>query len=922
MTKMSKCCLLLLNLLFFCQYLIAQSSSKITVGFNKLEHTHSILLSPWGPYSKKYAGISNIPNMQQGLRFDFAVSPGLYHSKMVIPNVLMRSDYYPWKVNNNLTSYTFRNELEWKDRIYVDVSYHIIDSATTLVAIRCVNNTDLPQNMDLNLISSVDYPENYSSHTISPSKHVLWKNAVDYETLVFAKQRPTDDLVNNGWMRGEVRDTDYIDGRGIGGHFGRDKGDKLTYNLPIAREQLVGNLSIRYQMKVNTQGTFHLNGMINQTITLKGHGNFEWKTIPYTLSTDGPKTLTLESENGSEITLNGLLITTDKRETENMIIPQIANREPDKIKNLSSPSIILKYKDIPTYYGIAWDQDYFKIREVKNDDLDVFFRKLINDRAQSLFTGNGKGDYTDIYTGPLKFKAHEVKTVYAMLCTGSLETVKKKLTKLKRLKDDNLKKKNIITESGHTLPQGKKYELSQHLLKATLMTNIVYPIYTQNSYILHFTPGKWWNSIYTWDLGFIALGLNEINPNLAAECINAYTTPLGSQSAFILHGSPVPMQIYAFYDLWNKTQSQNLLSYFYPRLRKYYTFLAGEYGSSDMRKLKSNLLSTWNYFYNSGGWDDYPPQVALHLQKAESTTAPVINTAQCIRIAKMLRMAATSLNKQEDVKMYDEDIKTFSNALQKYSWNSTSGYFSYVVHDKNGYPIGPFKDLNGIDYNMGLDGAYPLVSGICTPAQEKDLIEKIFSPKYMWTSAGISVVDQSAPYYEKDGYWNGSVWMPHQWFFWKTMLDIGRPDLAFKIAKKALDVYKTEADDSYCTFEHFFPETGRGEGWHQFSGLSTPVLSWFSTYYRIGAVTSGFEIWINHQSFNNDSSAYKATLSFDGATLAHKRSMIVCMSPLHQYHITFNGKSIPVNSPYPGLVQLTFPATNQEGTLIIKPIVQ
>jgi hypothetical protein len=376
----------------------------------------------------------------------------------------------------------------------------------------------------------------------------------------------------------------------------------------------------------------------------------------------------------------------------------------------------------------------------------------------------------------------------------------------------------------HLLPQGEKYLFSQERFKATLMNNIVYPTYTQNSFIRHFTPGKWWNYIYTWDLGFIAIGLNEVNPTLAAECINAYTTPAGSQSAFIHHGSPVPVQQYAFFDLWNKTQSKELLAYFYPRLKQYYEFLAGRLGSSTTRT-KSNMIKTWDYFYNSGGWDDYPPQVAVHQQKAEKTVIPVANTAHCIRVAKMLRMAAKALNEKNDVKIYDKDIKDFSDALQKYSWNETSGYFSYVVHDQDGNPVSRFTDeKSGKDYNMGFDGAYPICAGICTAKQEEILLQKIFSEQKMWTPSGMSVVDQSAPYYRIDGYWNGAIWMPHQWFAWKAMLDLGRADLAMKIATKDLDVYKNETDDSYGTFEHFFAKQAGEQGGISFQDFRLPCF--------------------------------------------------------------------------------------------------
>ena len=44
-------------------------------------------------------------------------------------------------------------------------------------------------------------------------------------------------------------------------------------------------------------------------------------------------------------------------------------------------------------------------------------------------------------------------------------------------------------------------------------------------------------------------------------------------------------------------------------------------------------------------------------------------------------------------------------------------------------------------------------------------------------------VDMSASSYRDDGYWNGAVWFSHQWFFWKTMLDLGE------------DVYKRQPRD-------------------------------------------------------------------------------------------------------------------------------
>ena len=571
------------------------------------------------------------------------------------------------------------------------------------------------------------------------------------------------------------------------------------------------------------------------------------------------------------------------------------------------------------HYGFSWDGDYeFKLRQIKNDELDVFFRRLVHSHVDSILRGNNKGDYSNIFIRPVALKPKSEEIIYGLICTGNMEQVKSRLTDFTVIKEKFLKEeKNVSNIPADILPQGKKYLFSQKMLKATVMNDVVYPIYTQGQYIRHFTPGKWWNSLYTWDLGFIAIGLNEINLNKAAECINAYTTPVGNQSAFIHHGSPVPTQFYAFLDLWNKTQSKEMLEYFYPRLKQYYEFMSGRLGTSSTRTLQSNLLKTWDYWNNSGGWDDYPAQVEVHRLKAEATVTPVINTAQQIRIGKIMRMAAEVLGKKDDMNVYDKDINDFSEALQKYSWNDTSGYFSYVIHDKEGHAIGHLKYEDGSDYNMGLDGAYPLIAGICTSVQQSSLIKKIFSEKNMWSPAGISVVDQSAPYYRIDGYWNGSVWMPHQWFVWKTMLDLGKPELAFKIAEKGLNVYSKETNESYYTFEHFLAKSGRGAGWHQFSGLSNPVLSWFAAYYKQGTVTTGFETWISRQSFNKEFSSYTADISFDNATAAHQRSLIVCMNPSFSYSVKFNGKITEVKSPYKGLLQIILPAFNKAGTIEI-----
>lgn len=919
MKRTLRALLLMLLPLLLANQLFAQQIHLGKIDWQLLDHSHDVHLSPWGPYSKKYAGISHIPAMQKGLKFEFAVMPGLYRYKTIVPNVLYQSDYYPWRASDDMSAYTFRNELVWKNEIYTDVTYHIIDSNTVVVAMHCVNDSKLPQHLDLNLMGYIEYPEAYPSKQVKLPAGGQWINAVHYQQLKLKTPSVRDNLVYDGMLKGEGRNSEFIDGRYLGPLFTKDPGSKATYNFRIDKNLEEGNINIVYRMKRGTKSSFKLSGLADAAVQLAGTGNFETATIPYKAKSAGNGKLIVEAQGKEDVELNGIALV-PKGSTNVKIEPLEKKLFPKTIEDPDGKTVLLKYPDIDQYYGIGWEFNQFRIREFKNDELDVYFKKNIDNHTYKVFNGNNKGDFSNVYLRPIELESKADTTVYAVLAVGSKEQVQKRLHQITELRH-LIQKQPEIAGVHKILPQGEKYRQSQEIFRSLVLTNLAYPIYTQDKFIRHFSPGKFYNSLYTWDSGFSALGLAYINPEKAVESINTYTTDKDNENAFIQHGTPIPVQIYTFMELWNKTQSKEMLAYFYPRMKKFYEFIAGRYGSSDTRRLKSGLLTTWSYFYNSGGWDDYPPQVTVHSLKEESTVAPVVTTAHAIRIAKMLKQAAIALGKKDDLKAYNNDIAVFSSAIQKYSWNDTSGYFSYVVHDAAGNPVGHFKyPGTNIDHNMGLDGVSPIFAGICTPEQEKNAIDKMFSDKHMWTQAGLCVVDRSAPYFNPVGYWNGSVWLPHQWFVWKTMLDIGRPDLARKIATKGLDIFSREMDETYSSFEYYVVKNGRGAGWYQFTSLSSSVLPWFDAYYKPGTITSGFEVWIKSQSFNADNSGYTAQLSLDASTKAHKRCFMACLNPDYKYEVQINGKTVDYNTPYTGLLEISLPATNKDLSLRIRPV--
>jgi hypothetical protein len=64
--------------------------------FSSLEHAPDLRLSAWGPYTKKYPGISHLPKLAGGLRFDLSVFPRGYRRQMMVPNAKRESGFHTW----------------------------------------------------------------------------------------------------------------------------------------------------------------------------------------------------------------------------------------------------------------------------------------------------------------------------------------------------------------------------------------------------------------------------------------------------------------------------------------------------------------------------------------------------------------------------------------------------------------------------------------------------------------------------------------------------------------------------------------------------------------------------------------------------------------------------------------------------------
>lgn len=888
-----------------------------------LRGSHDLRLGDWGPFSKKYIGLSHIADAERGARFDLCAAPGFYRRKTVLPNVRWECGYHPWESSADLSVFTHRHELEWKDQVYSDISfapYAPQMQDLRLMRVQMVNNTDTPQNLTLHLFASLHYPPHHPASAVLPADGV-WVDAVDFTNLCFAKPRPQDGLVWDGLRRGQIRAGGFVNATGIGQNFGQDAGDRAAYSFVLARELPQAGVLLRYRLAAGKALRLELTGALRGSFDLCGTGEFAAATLATGPLPAGEHSFAITSQGGAGIELDGFALAPCQTLGQCAFPPAGQGRQPQVRPGPVEQSLVLQYPDLPQAYALWWSEGDYTLRQHFMDELEPGFYDRIHNHVSDTFRGAGEGHFSEVFLRPLVLQPHSQRVIYGLVAQGEGEAAGALLAGVQR---DAAALEERWQEAAQTLlrcegnADGAAHETGQRLMAATTMLNCVYPAFAKGRHIRHHTPGRWWDSLYSWDSGFIGLGLLELDLERAVDNLNAYLSDPGDpECAFIHHGSPVPVQHYLFHELCNRTQDRSLLAYFYPRLKQYHEFLAGRAGGSDTR-LPSGLLATWSYFYNSGGWDDYPPQHYFHAHRSDlgGRAAPAVNTAHAIRTAKILAAAATDLGLTQDIAAYETDIRTFTQALETHSWDEAAGYYGYVRHDESGQPQGLFRHDSGANFNMGLDGLTPLVADICSPERRAEMYRKLQDPARLWTPIGISTVDQAAPYYRRDGYWNGAVWMPHQWFIWKAALDHGQGDFAWRIADTALKLWSAETGNSYNCFEHFIIASGRGAGWHQFGGLSTPVLSWFSAYYRPGRLSTGLNGRVLASSFTGDGRELQATLRLSGAC-SGSTQVLATLRP-GTYRATWNGEAAPCQMRTLGCCEITLPAQG-EGVLAVRP---
>ena len=830
-----------------------------------MDKKYDLTLGNWGPYNKQYYGVSNILDQNKGASFNVEMFPGFFRRTVIAGNVKSDNGVKLWGANADLTRFVYRYELEWKDRIYCDVDYNITDDRQVDITCTFVNNTDLNQSLDITLSASLQLPlcmpgSEYEGY-YTFYRPILPEDTICIDATEHYDAKCRDNIAPDGKYLGEEEHNGASGlGTAIDGYHFCEKGHYLKYKS----DNHASKIGIRYFCDSDSSLTLSVN---------EKEYNFNCPKVnkyTYAVIDIDPVTVTELDlyATGIGVSVDSICVGDSADKVTYEAIPH--NLTPEK--TVGKDKMTLKYTDYPEVYTVKWLEDIRHQRQCRCADVGKMLQLTVNDHVSRTVRGLGEGIYEVIQSTPVYLEPNSTEVRHFRI-----------------YKDEEIEP--VYHEIEHVIsnPDGKKYAFSQDMMRYNTLLNVVFPIYTRRQYIKHNAPGRFWNSLYSWDSGFIGMGLSCSDFQRGYDCLNTYLTPVGDRhSPYIFHGSVVPTQVFLYKHLVDSfPEKRKELKALYPMMKQYFDFYAN-LGKGE-EQMKSGLTKTWHLSYNSGGWDDYPPQ--HHLRDAaergecftHANTTPVITTANTVLISKIMKQIASIMGFTEDIVYYDSVAERFAEAIPQ-TWDEEAGYFSYMTHNENGQAAAIFRYEDGTNFNMGMDGVTPYIAGITTHHQDERILDNIKNG--MMTDIGVGVVDKRAPYYSPYGYWNGSVWMPHQWILWKSLIDRGETELAFEIADKSLKVWAKELDASYNCFENFMCHNGRGSGYHHFSGLSCPISLFFEAYYTPNKITTGWDSVVENIEYTDGVSLFTVN------ALKDNTSILICLDASKEY--SFSHKAVKI----------------------------
>ncbi|WP_447763338.1 hypothetical protein [Sphingopyxis panaciterrae] len=161
--------------------------------------SHDLQLPRWGPYSNAYLGVSHIPDLASGMRFDITIFAGPHTTSTPdVPNASLNTGFVAWEAAPDLSYHSYRQKLEGQ-QVYAEIAFAALDPASDsrLIRVDLVNGGTRAKTMTLNLLASMQLPNRAPGSVLTPRRILrasipaggTWVSGVHYRAHRRARRR-------------------------------------------------------------------------------------------------------------------------------------------------------------------------------------------------------------------------------------------------------------------------------------------------------------------------------------------------------------------------------------------------------------------------------------------------------------------------------------------------------------------------------------------------------------------------------------------------------------------------------------------------------------------------------------------------------------------------------------------------------------
>lgn len=410
--------------------------------------------------------------------------------------------------------------------------------------------------------------------------------------------------------------------------------------------------------------------------------------------------------------------------------------------------------------------------------------------------------------------------------------------------------------------------------------------------------------------GLIALGWMRYRPDWTAAQLNAYfLTRSDPEAPFTRPQAVPPTNLFALWELWERTHDREMLARFYPFARRRYRELiaAGKIEGKD-------ALYAWPAEISAGPFTPEPPKI--NDPKAKPTEGRYFSpdyTAYVVRAARLMRQLAEHARQPEaEQHGYEQDAENAARALNATLWDAKRSVYTTQ-------PVSAaVKDAPPPPANSLLE-ALPLVAGAdALPSDRRAaLLAALTDPARFWSDAGLRTLSRSAPNYRPDLNFGGAISFGLNWQLWKALLDLGETETARKLAEALLTAYeKAQAASNTCP-EWLNGDTGTAGGVDDYSGDACALIALYAAYHTPGIVSSGWDTDILDQRY--DAAADTLRVVFRSSAKGAKGTLLCALGKPNGKYTLSGALTTTLTADANGLLTLTVPQDSTTFTLDIAP---